>query len=235
MTRLTSNLETQELPRDESIKLAKQAGEELIPSGQFVSSLKKSATIWRNWALVALYFTSFGGFLALTTWFPTYWSLYHGLDLGSAAILTAVLFSLLASFVRVGGGQLSDKFGGENIASASFLLILIGAAIMMMTGSFLLDVAGGVIIGTGMGLGNAAVFKLVARYVPEAVGGASGWVGGLGAFGGFVVPPILGAFVDYFGGEGYSLGFIVYVVLAIVALLITIALRARPPTVKSGA
>jgi NNP family nitrate/nitrite transporter-like MFS transporter len=219
--------------RDLSIELAKQAGEELIPSGQLVGALKKSAKSWRNWALVALYFNSFGGFLALTTWFPSYWSLYHGLDVRSAAILTAVAFSLLASFVRVGGGQLSDKYGGENIAFASFLLVLVGAAIMVITQSFLLDVIGGVVLGTGMGLGNAAVFKLVAKYVPEAVGGASGWVGGLGAFGGFVVPPILGSFVDYFGAIGYSFGFVVYVILAIMALLITIVLRTRPPTAKA--
>ena len=32
-----------------------------------------------------------------------------------------------------------------------------------------------------MGLGNAAVFKMVPKYVPHAVGGASGLVGGLGA------------------------------------------------------
>ena len=49
------------------------------------------------------------------------------------------------------------------------------------------------LIGLGMGLANAAVFKMVPKYVPHAVGGASGLVGGLGALGGFVIPPFLGA------------------------------------------
>lgn len=216
------------ISRDESIKLAKRAGEELIPSGQFVGALKKSAKIWRTWALVALYFASYAS--ALTAWFPAYWSLYHGLDLRSAAVLTAVTFSILASFARVGGGSLSDKYGGENIAFASFILIIAGALIMVMNKTFLLDVAGGVIMGAGMGMGNAAVFKLVPRYVPEHVGGVSGWVGGVGALAGFILPPILGIFVDYFGRPGYSLGLVVFVVLGIMALLITFALRVRPFT-----
>ncbi len=75
-----------------------------------------------------------------------------------------------------------------------------------------------------MGIANAAVFKLVPKYVPKAPGGASGWVGGLGAFGGFAVPPILGTFVDLQKTEGYSNGFIVYVALALMAITISIIL-----------
>jgi len=71
------------------------------------------------------------------------------------------------------------------------------------------------------------VFKLVAKYVPEAVGGASGWVGGLGAFGGFVVPPILGTFVDMFGELGYARGFVVYVALALMSITISFMLKKR--------
>ena len=50
-----------------------------------------------------------------------------------------------------------------------------------------------------MGLANAAVFKMVPKYVPHAVGGASGLVGGLGALGGFVIPPVLGLFAGALG------------------------------------
>ncbi len=217
------------LSRERSVELAKESGEELIPSGQFVGALKVSARSWRNWALVALYFVSFGGFLALTTWLPTFWRLGQGLDLRSAAVLTALGFTLLASFVRAGGGRPADKYGGENIALAGFSLVLVGALLMVLTFSFWGDVVGEVVLAIGMGLGNASVFKLVARYVPEAVGGASGWVGGLGAFGGFAIPPIMGYFVDSYGKTGYSLGFSSYLVLAVLALLITLSLRSRPP------
>jgi len=213
--------------RDEAISVAKQMGQELFPSGTLIDALKISARIGRTWALVALYFTSFGGFLALTTWFPTYWRLFHGFDIRTAGILGGVGFSLLASFIRIYGGHLSDRMGGERTAIMSFTLVLAGAAILMFSTSFAPALIGEILIGAGMGIGNAAVFKLVAKYVPEAVGGASGWVGGLGAFGGFVVPPILGTFVDMFGELGYARGFVVYVALALMSITISYMLKKR--------
>ena len=69
-----------------------------------------------------------------------------------------------------------------------------------------------------MGVGNAAVFKMVPKYVPQAVGGAAGLVGGLGALGGFIIPPFLGAVVDALGTQGYAGGFFAYVVLAAMAI-----------------
>ena len=215
------------VPRDEAIKIAKELGQELFPSGKLVDALKISAKIGRTWALVALYFTSFGGFLALTTWFPTYWRLFHGFDIKTAGILGGVGFSLLASFIRVYGGYLSDKMGGERTAIISYTLVLIGAGLLTISTSFAPALIGEILIGAGMGIANAAVFKLVAKYVPEAVGGASGWVGGLGAFGGFVVPPILGAFVDAFGELGYARGFIVYVALALMSITISLILKKK--------
>jgi NNP family nitrate/nitrite transporter-like MFS transporter len=117
--------------------------------------------------------------------------------------------------------------GGEKTAIMSFTLILVGAVILISSRSFLPALAGEIFIGAGMGVANAAVFKLVAKYVPEAVGGASGWVGGLGAFGGFVVPPILGVFVDVYGKEGYATGFVVYVALALISILISYVLKKK--------
>jgi NNP family nitrate/nitrite transporter-like MFS transporter len=69
-----------------------------------------------------------------------------------------------------------------------------------------------------MGTANAAVFKIVPQAVPKAVGGAAGWVGGLGAFGGFAIPPILGFAVRDLGQPGYAIGFVVFVFLALLSL-----------------
>ena len=82
--------------------------------------------------------------------------------------------------------------------------------------------AGELLIALGMGVGNAAVFKMVPKYVPEAVGGAAGLVGGLGALGGFVIPPFLGAVVDALGTDGYAGGFFAYVVLAVMAIGVSV-------------
>ncbi len=213
--------------REDAISISKQLGQELIPTGKLVEALKDSAKIGRTWALVFLYFTSFGGFLALTVWFPSYWLHYFNFDLKIAALLGGVGFSLLASFVRVYGGHLSDKKGGENVAILSFLLVGFGAIVMIFSSIFIISLIGELLIGTGMGIANAAVFKLVAKYVPEAVGGASGWVGGLGAFGGFAVPPLLGLFVDIYGQTGYATGFIIYLVLSAACLATALSLKKK--------
>ena len=69
-----------------------------------------------------------------------------------------------------------------------------------------------------MGICNAAVFKIVPQAVPQAVGGAAGWVGGLGAFGGFVIPPVMAFAVRNLGQSGYAIGFITFIFLSLFSL-----------------
>lgn len=208
----------------EARKVSGQLGQELFPTGKVKEALEIAAKIPGTWALVALYFTSFGGFLALTSWFPTYWVKFHGTSVREAGLLMALGFSLLASLVRVYGGRLSDKLGGEKVAVMSFAVILAGSSILMASKSFGMDLVGEIVMGAGMGCANGAVFKLVPTYVRRAPGGASGLVGGLGAFGGFVVPPLMGMFTDAYGKAGFAQGFIIYVILAAVSIIISYAL-----------
>ena len=214
------------VPHEDAVKLAKELGQELIPTGGLISSLKNSAKHIQTWALVSLYFVSFGGFLALTSWFMVFWMQNYDLERTEAGLLMAFGFSLLASVIRIFGGWISDKIGGELVSIISFGTVLIGALLIIIAvnNNFTLSLIGEVLMGAGMGVANGAVFKLVPKYVPHATGGAAGWVGGLGAFGGFVVPPILGLFVQNYGVVGYSKGFIVYIVLSVIAILISLAL-----------
>ena len=203
---------------------ARQYGQELLPAGSLLESLVLSARAWQTWLLVALYFTTFGGFIAMTAWLPVYWQSLFATGAVAAGLLTA-LYSILASAIRVFGGVAADKAGGENTAIASLLIMLAGAVLMTLSGNFTLSVVGEVLMGIGMGVGNAAVFKLVPQEVPQAVGGAAGWVGGLGAFGGFAIPPILGAFVHWLGPGGYATGFVTFAVLAVVSLVLAWVLK----------
>ena len=207
------------MEKNAAIDHAKANGEELFPTGGVWHSLSLSARHWRTWPLVGLYFTNFGGFLALTVWLPTFWESYYHTKTMTAVILTAS-FSLLAAFIRVWGGALADRKGGEKIAIISLIILLGGAVIMTLSQTFWLTVIGEFLVGAGMGINNGAVFKLVPHYVPDAVGGASGWVGGLGCLGGFAVPPLLGGFVDRFGTQGYPLGYSIYIGLAAISLLL---------------
>lgn len=202
---------------DEAKKVARKLGQEIFPAGNMKESLVISAKVWKTWVLVAIYFTTFGGFIAMTAWLPTYWKSFFAASAVTAGTLTAV-YSILTSVIRVVGGGVSDRLGGENTAILSLLTMLVGAVLMTLSRSFGLSVAAEILMALGMGVGNAAVFKLVPQEVPEAVGGAAGWVGGLGAFGGFAIPPILGAIVRSQGDLGYGMGFVVFTGLAFVSL-----------------
>jgi NNP family nitrate/nitrite transporter-like MFS transporter len=169
--------------------------------------------------LVWIYFTTFGGFIALTAWLPTYWKQFFELSAVTAGLLTA-LYSILASVIRIGGGMLSDQLreGGENTAILALFIMMAGALLMTSATQYELAIPGVVLLAFGMGVCNAAVFKLVPQEVPQAVGGAAGWVGGLGALGGFVIPPVLGFAVSDLGKRGYAIGFIVFIFLALFSL-----------------
>ncbi|MCF7805158.1 MAG: MFS transporter [Candidatus Marinimicrobia bacterium] len=201
-----------------------ELGQELFPQEGVWTGLIKAAKIWRTWPLVFLYFTTFGGFLALTAWFPTYWQEFFNKPLAVAGGFT-MLYSVLASVIRVPGGIISDKVGGVPTIIVSMTINLIGAILLIWGGSMVMAIIGLLLMAIGMGVSNAGVFKLVPQYIEEAVGGGSGWVGGLGALGGFVIPPVMGWFVEVQGDAGYANGFLVFVVLSIISLGLVFLLK----------
>jgi NNP family nitrate/nitrite transporter-like MFS transporter len=203
--------------------VAREHGQRLFPANTVVESLKRSAQVWQTWALVVVYFTSFGGFMALTGWFPKYWEGYHAASIGMAGSLAAA-YSILASLSRVAGGRVADRLGGERTALASLVLLAIAAVAMAYVPVFAVTIAAMLVMAVTMGVTNAAVFKIVPQVVPDAVGGAAGWVGGLGAFGGFVIPNLMAAFLG--GGPiGYARGFITFILLAAISAVAVIVLR----------
>jgi NNP family nitrate/nitrite transporter-like MFS transporter len=217
---------------------ARKHGQEIFPAGKMKESLVISAKVWKTWVLVAIYFTTFGGFIAMTAWLPTYWKSFFAASAVTAGTLTAT-YSILTSVTRVFGGGISDRLGGENTAMLSLVTMIAGAVMMTVSRDFGLSIAAEIIMALGMGVGNAAVFKLVPQEVPEAVGGAAGWVGGLGAFGGFAIPPVMGAIVRSQGEAGYASGFVVFIALAVISLSFSYLLKrthqVRAEEVPAGA
>lgn len=210
----------------EARKAAATLGQEMFPAGNAGVSLVTSASEWRTWLLVVIYFSSFGGFMAMTAWLPLYWRAFLGVTPILAGVFAAT-YSLATSVVRIFGGRLSDRLGGERTAVAALSVMAVGAVMMVLTRGAQgigFPLAAEIVMAVGMGVTNAAVFKLVPKVVPHAVGGASGWVGGLGAFGGFAIPPILSLFVVGEGGKGYADGFAVFIGLALVSLALVIVL-----------
>jgi len=204
--------------------VAQEQGQEIFPAKSTKESLLLSARVWKTWLLVGIYFTTFGGFIAMTSWLPTFWTSFFSLSAVIAGVLTAV-YSLTASVIRISGGSLADRLGGEATSFLALSVMLAGALLMTVSHALALSILAAVMMALGMGVANAAVFKLVPKEVPQAVGGAAGWVGGLGAFGGFAIPPILSAFVRSYGNAGYTIGFVTFILLAGISLGLALVLR----------
>ena len=92
----------------EAHDVAERCGEELFPRDSVWGALITAADETRTWGLTFLYFVSFGGFLALTAWFPTYWINLHHFSLPSRGHPGGVGFSLLAAVVA-GGRRLAGR------------------------------------------------------------------------------------------------------------------------------
>ena len=135
-------LRKQGLPLDQCRSVARERGEELFPTGTVWQAIITAAEDPRTWGLVSLYFVSFGGFLALTAWFPIYWINLHGIDPKTAGVLGGLGFALLAAVIRVFGGMLAERLGGEKTAILAFTVTLIGALVLTFVQDFTADLAG---------------------------------------------------------------------------------------------
>ena len=72
------------------------------------------------------------------------------------------------------------------------------------------------VVGCGMGVGKASVYKYVPDYFPRDVGAVGGLVGMLGALGGFVLPPAFGALGRW--ADSPQVAFVALLVLTAVSL-----------------
>lgn len=102
----------------------------------------------------------------------------------------------------------------------AMLLLLVSAFGMGLSSNFAISLIFTILIAVAMGVNDTAVFQLVPYYIPKAVGGASGWIGAFGGFGGFVIPPIMGYIAGKYGKMGYAWGFEVFVILALINMAI---------------
>jgi NNP family nitrate/nitrite transporter-like MFS transporter len=180
------------------------------------------------WILSLFYFLTFGGFVAIANYLPTLTQEWFGLTPGDAG-LRAAGFTALATIARPIGGLLADRVGGSRVLTWVFGAGPVGA-LMLAWLALSPDITLATIffLGTaaGLGLGNGAIFKLVAEYFPKNTGLVTGIVGCAGGLGGFFPPLLLGAVKGATGN--YALGFVLLAVFALGCLALLIQLgRAR--------
>jgi NNP family nitrate/nitrite transporter-like MFS transporter len=125
-----------------------------------------------------LYAVAFGGFVAFSTYLPTYLKNVYGFGLTEAGTRTAG-FAIAAVIARPVGGILADKIGPRKVVAIS----LAGAAVMSVIVALRLqpEIPAGtsfVLLALFLGLGTGGVFAWVAELAPaERVGAITGIVG----------------------------------------------------------
>ncbi len=183
------------------------------------------------WVLSLFYFLTFGGFVALANYLPKLLVDWFALERGDAG-LRAAGFTVVATFARPLGGWLADKVGGHTVLTWVFVAGPVGAlGLAWLAGSPDMLLATVLFLATalGLGLGNGAIFKLVAQYFPKNTGLITGIAGCAGGLGGFF-PPLLMGFVRDATGT-YALGFVLLALFAVACLGVLWGMRRSKPVI----
>jgi MFS transporter, NNP family, nitrate/nitrite transporter len=187
-----------------------------------VPKLAAAAKLPLTWQMSLLYAVTFGGFVAFSTYLPTYLKNVYSFDLTGAGTRTAG-FAIAAVIARPIGGIVADKIGPRIVVAIS----LAGAAVMSLIIALRLppEIPAGtsfVLMALFLGLGTGGVFAWVAELAPaERVGSITGIVGAAGGLGGFFPPLVMGATYNE-TVHSYTIGLVLLTVTAGAALLFTL-------------
>jgi MFS transporter, NNP family, nitrate/nitrite transporter len=195
-----------------------------------VPKLAAAAKLPLTWQMSFLYAVAFGGFVAFSTYLPTYLKNVYSFDLTGAGTRTAG-FAIAAVIARPIGGIVADKIGPRKVVAVSFA----GAAVMSLILALRLppEIPAGsafVLMALFLGLGTGGVFAWVAELAPaERVGAITGIVGACGGLGGFFPPLVLGATYNE-AEHSYTIGLVLLTITATAALLFTLfGIRRKAP------
>lgn len=178
-----------------------------------------------GWAFSIIYAVTFGGFIGLATFLPSYYYDQFGVSKVQAGQLS-MLAAFMGAAVRVLGGWISDHWGGVNTLSA----VLAAVAVTLV----LCGLAGGSLVATtllmmlcfaALGAGNGALFQLVPLRWPLATAVAGSMIGEIGALGGGLIPNAMGLSKQHTGT--YLWGFVGFAICAVVVLVMLRGMQIR--------
>ena len=178
-----------------------------------------------GWAFSTIYAVTFGGFIGLATFLPSYYYDQFGVSKVQAGQL-AMLAAFMGAAVRVFGGWISDHWGGVNtltavLATVAVTLVLCGLAGDSLVATTLLFM----VCFAALGAGNGALFQLVPLRWPLATAVAGSMIGEVGALGGGLIPNAMGLSKQY--GGSYMWGFAGMAACAVVVLLMLRSMQIR--------
>ena len=170
-----------------------------------------------GWAFSLIYIVTFGGFIGLASFLPTYFYDQFKVTKVEAGQLT-MLATLMGSGIRIVGGYLGDRFGGVNTLSVVLMAVaatlvacgFAGSSLVATTLLFMLCFA-------ALGAGNGALFQLVPLRWPLTTAVAGSMIGEIGALGGGFLPNAMGQSKHLTGT--YLWGFVAFAALAVGVLM----------------
>jgi len=170
-----------------------------------------------GWYFNLIYIITFGGFLGLATFLPSfYFSQFH-VSKVEAGTLT-VFATLTGSLTRVLGGWFADRIGGITTLSVVFLIAIAALFGLMAAPSLTITTLLFMVCFAALGAGNGATFQLVPLRWPVTTAVAGGMIGEIGALGGGILPNALGLSKQHTGS--YRVGWIAYAALAFAILIV---------------
>jgi len=175
--------------------------------------------LWEKdgWAFNLIYLITFGGFIGLSTFLPSFFVKQFHVSKIEAGSLT-VLAALTGSATRVVGGWFADRIGGITTLSVVFLIAIATLFGLVAAPSLLATTILFMLCFAALGAGNGATFQLVPLRWPVTTAVAGSMIGEIGALGGGILPNLLGQSKQHTGS--YSAGFIAYAALAFLILIL---------------
>jgi NNP family nitrate/nitrite transporter-like MFS transporter len=210
-----------------SLLVLRDAPGRQVPSASLVQRLGGVMRLSLTWQASALYALVFGGYVAFSVYLPTYLKTAYGLTQADAANRMAG-FVLFAVVMRPIGGYLSDRFAATRVLTVLLVVVAACAAVQALTPSLApVGTVAFLAMAAALGTGSGAVFALVAQRAPAGtVGSVTGIVGAAGGLGGFVPPLIMGSLYGHYAD--YGIGLALLAAVAVVAVIFTVRVVARP-------
>ncbi|MBI2271203.1 MAG: MFS transporter [Bacteroidetes bacterium] len=170
-----------------------------------------------GWTFNLIYIITFGGFIGLSNFLPTYYYDQFHVSKVEAGQLT-MLAALMGSAIRVVGGWASDRWGGINTLTAIFGFVILTMVLASFQPSIGISTALFMFCFAALGAGNGALFQLVPLRWPLTTAVAGSMIGEIGALGGSFIPNAMGISKQSTGT--FAWGFIAFAVLGVVAFVI---------------
>ncbi|MES2092964.1 MAG: MFS transporter [Actinomycetota bacterium] len=209
------------------------------------------------WILALLYIGTFGSFIGFASVFPKLiadqFPAYSALHVGAASLSLAFLGALVGSLSRPFGGKLADRFGGAVVTVSAFGVMALGALAVIWVlplANFWAFLAAFLLIFVATGVGNGSTYRMIPSVFAARSGvrdahrnsgdvdtqrkaaAALGLISAVGAYGGFIIPQVLGLSKTSTGD--YSSAILGFVIAYLVLMAITAVFYLRRGSSVAG-